>query len=133
MGGGGGGYAARLFMLFSFPCSADHKRDWPPCKVVFRVGNQYAECEKQQHINHHAQLLLLWSAAYLLLLLLPTRQKLLLHGGQSRSWSAEQAKKEKRKNYATHPHVCLGVTQVGVTQVVSIRLASVQGFLRLVG
>ena len=33
--GGGGGYAARLFLLFSFPCSADHERDWPPCKVVF--------------------------------------------------------------------------------------------------
>ena len=48
MGGGGEGYAARLFLLFSFPCSADHKRDWPPFKVVFRVGNQYAECEKQQ-------------------------------------------------------------------------------------
>ena len=31
----GGGYAARLFILFSFPCSADHERDWPPCKVVF--------------------------------------------------------------------------------------------------
>ena len=46
--GGGGGYAARLFLLFSFPCSADHERDWPPCKAVFRVGNQYAECEKQQ-------------------------------------------------------------------------------------
>ena len=25
-GGRGGGY---------FPCSADHERDWPPCKVVF--------------------------------------------------------------------------------------------------
>ena len=32
---GGGGYAARLFLLFSFPSSADHERDWPPCKVVF--------------------------------------------------------------------------------------------------
>ena len=31
--GGGGGYAARLFILFSFPCSADHERGWPPCKV----------------------------------------------------------------------------------------------------
>ena len=31
----GGGYAARLFLLFSFPCSADHERDWPPRKVVF--------------------------------------------------------------------------------------------------
>ena len=31
-----GGYAARLFILYSFPCSADHERDWlPSCKVVF--------------------------------------------------------------------------------------------------
>ena len=36
MGGwGGGGYAARLFLLFSFPCSVDNERGWPPCKVVF--------------------------------------------------------------------------------------------------
>ena len=35
MWGGGEGYAARLFLLFYFPCSADHERDWPPCKVVF--------------------------------------------------------------------------------------------------
>ena len=48
MRGGGGRYAARLFLLLYFPCSADHERDWPPCEVVFRVGNQYAECEKQQ-------------------------------------------------------------------------------------
>ena len=32
--GGGGGDAARLFLLISFSCSADHERDWPPCKVV---------------------------------------------------------------------------------------------------
>ena len=32
---------ARLFSFF-FPCSADHERDWPPCKVFFRVGNQNA-------------------------------------------------------------------------------------------
>ena len=51
--GGGGGYAARLFLLFSFPCSADHERDWPPCKVVFSGCNQYAECEKQQQQQHH--------------------------------------------------------------------------------
>ena len=31
----GGGDAARLFFLLFFPCSADHERDWPPCKVVF--------------------------------------------------------------------------------------------------
>ena len=41
--GGGGG----VLPDFSFPCSADHEWDWPPYKVVFRVGNQYAECEKQ--------------------------------------------------------------------------------------
>ena len=32
--GGGGGCAASFFFFF-FPCSADHERDWPPCKVVF--------------------------------------------------------------------------------------------------
>ena len=38
-----------FFFFFFFPCSADHERDWPPCKVVFfRVGNQYAEYETQQ-------------------------------------------------------------------------------------
>ena len=41
-----------FFLLFSSPCSADHERDWPPCKVVFRVGNQYAECEKQQQTTY---------------------------------------------------------------------------------
>ena len=48
-GGRGGRYAARLFILFSSPCSADHERDWPPCKVVFSGWRpKYAECEKQQ-------------------------------------------------------------------------------------
>ena len=32
-GEGVGGGAARLF--FFSPCSADHERDWPPCKIVF--------------------------------------------------------------------------------------------------
>ena len=31
--GGGGGVLLDSF--FFFPCSADHERDWPPCKVVF--------------------------------------------------------------------------------------------------
>ena len=35
VGGGGEGGAARLFLFSFFPCSADHERDWPPCKVVF--------------------------------------------------------------------------------------------------
>ena len=34
MGGGGGGGALPDFFFF-FSCSADHERDWPPCKVVF--------------------------------------------------------------------------------------------------
>ena len=36
-GGGGGGDALPdfFFFFFFFPCSADHERDWPPCKVVF--------------------------------------------------------------------------------------------------
>ena len=38
--GGGGGGAASLFFFFFFPCSADHERDWPPCKVVFFSGWQ---------------------------------------------------------------------------------------------
>ena len=33
--GGGAGRAARLIFVCFFPCSADHERDWPPCKVVF--------------------------------------------------------------------------------------------------
>ena len=36
-GGGGGGGEGALpdFFIIFFPCSADHERDWPPCKVVF--------------------------------------------------------------------------------------------------
>ena len=46
-----GGVGALPDFFFFFASSADHEqRDWSPCKVVFRVGNQYAECEKQ-HIN----------------------------------------------------------------------------------
>ena len=38
------------FFFFFFPCSADHERDWPPCKVVFfgLATNACVECEKQQ-------------------------------------------------------------------------------------
>ena len=51
--GGGGGYAARLFLLFFFPCSADHERDWPPCKVVFfglATNTLNVRNNKQQHL-----------------------------------------------------------------------------------
>ena len=85
--------------------------------------------------------------------MLPTRKKTTIHGGQSRSWSAETGKKKKKKSGSAPPpparcsfgekkkkkkkksrdaFTCLGATQVGVTQVVSVRLASVQGFLRLI-
>ena len=33
--GGGGGMRCQTFSFSFFPCSADHERDWPPCKVVF--------------------------------------------------------------------------------------------------
>ena len=33
-GGGGGALPDFRFFLF-YPCSVDHERDWPPCKVVF--------------------------------------------------------------------------------------------------
>ena len=34
-GGGGEGGRCQAFFFFFLPCSADHERDWPPCKVVF--------------------------------------------------------------------------------------------------
>ena len=34
-GGGGGCMLSDFFILVYFPCSADHERDWPLCKVVF--------------------------------------------------------------------------------------------------
>ena len=33
--GGGGRCQTFTFTFTFFPCSADHERDWPPCKVVF--------------------------------------------------------------------------------------------------
>ena len=52
--GGGRRCAARLFVfVLFFLCSAEHERDWPPCRVVVFFGLAtntvlYAECEKQQ-------------------------------------------------------------------------------------
>ena len=71
--------------------------------------------------------------------LVANREKTTLHGGQSLSWSAEQGKKKsgsaprptllvrRKKKKSRDASACLGATQV------SVRLASVQGFLRLVG
>ena len=33
------GVRCQSIFPFFFPCSADHERDWPPCKYSF-VGNQ---------------------------------------------------------------------------------------------
>ena len=33
--GGGGGALPDFFFFLFFPCSADHEREWPPCKVVY--------------------------------------------------------------------------------------------------
>ena len=33
--GGGGRALPVFFFLLFFPCSADHERDWPPCKEAF--------------------------------------------------------------------------------------------------
>ena len=33
--GMGGGGRCQIFYFYFFPCSADHERDWPPCKIVF--------------------------------------------------------------------------------------------------
>ena len=106
------------------------------------------------HFSYKLLLLFLTFSA-----LVANPKKTTLHGGQSRSWSAEQGKKEKKKSGSAPPPAprallvrrknknnkikknrksrgastcCLGATQAGVTQVVSVRLASVQGFLRLV-
>ena len=38
---GEGGGALPDFCFCFFPCSADHKRDWPPCKVVFQGSSRY--------------------------------------------------------------------------------------------
>ena len=68
-------------------------------------------------------------------------EKTTLRGGRSRTWSAEQGKQNKRKSLAAYPPLCSfgeskiklrdASTCLGATQV-SVRLASVQGFLRLV-
>ena len=47
-------YVARLSFSFSFfPCSADHERDWPPCKkiVFFGLATNAPNVRKQQHYN----------------------------------------------------------------------------------
>ena len=52
-GGEGGGCAARPPLFFIFPVPQTTSGIGHRVRIVFRVGNQYAECEKQQqqHVN----------------------------------------------------------------------------------
>ena len=156
-----------------FPCSAaDHEQDWYPCPVVRAIHTNiyiYIYASYTTTMNRAGMYMSpnkKYTGTWLLLLLLlfltfsalvANPKKTTLHGGQSRSWSAEQGKKEKEKVWQRTPppparcsfgekiinnkikirksrgaSTCLGATQAGVTQVVWVRLASVQGFLRLV-
>ena len=48
--GGRGRCGARLFLLFIFvPVQQTTSEIGHHVKQLFRIGNQYAECEKQQH------------------------------------------------------------------------------------
>ena len=111
MGGGGGGYAARLFLLFSFPCSADHERDWPPCKVVFfglttntlNVRNNCCCCCLNKNLNAPRPSVVIVVVVSHIQRIGCQPEKTTLHGAQSRSWSAEQGKENKRKSLAAYP------------------------------
>ena len=46
---GGEVVCCQTFLLFSFPCSTDHERDWPPCKrFFFGLTTNHAECENNR-------------------------------------------------------------------------------------
>ena len=53
---GGGGGALPDFFFFFFPCSADHERDWPPCKVVFFGLATNALNVRNNNNNNHGRL-----------------------------------------------------------------------------
>ena len=48
MGGGGGGVRCQTFSFVLFPVQQTTSGIGYRVKYFFRVGNQYAECEKQQ-------------------------------------------------------------------------------------
>ena len=50
--GGGGGCAARLFIFLFFPVQQTASGIGHRVKYFFRVGNQYAECEKQHLLTN---------------------------------------------------------------------------------
>ena len=58
--GGGKGGAARRF----FPCSADHERDWPPCKVVFfGLATNALNVRNNNNSNNNCVLLQYWCSS----------------------------------------------------------------------
>ena len=65
MGGGGRGGAARLSRVFSFPCSADHERDWPPCKVVFGLASNTLNVKNNNNNNKDEELKTFWESIVL--------------------------------------------------------------------
>ena len=105
--------------------------------VIITLGQQY-------NIGEKLLLFLTFSAS------VANPKKTALHGSQFRSWSVEQGKKKKslaappparcsfgekkkrKRKKSRDASTYLSATQVGVTQVFSVRLTSVQGFLRLV-
>ena len=60
-----------------------------------------AESFPREKLRHAPQKLLLLFLTFSALVANP--KKTTSHGGQSRSWSAEQGKKRKRKSLAAHP------------------------------
>ena len=49
----------QTFSFSFFPCSADHERDWPPCKVVFFGLATNALNVRNNNNNNNRQVLLL--------------------------------------------------------------------------
>ena len=46
-----------FFLLFYFPCSADHGRDWPPSKVVFfGLATNTLNVRNNNSSNNHEKL-----------------------------------------------------------------------------
>ena len=45
-----GGALPDFVFLFSFPCSADHERNWPPCKVFFSGWQIHHHHYRQRHL-----------------------------------------------------------------------------------
>ena len=50
-----------FFILFSFPCSANHERDWPPCKVF---GLATSTLNARNNNNNYYYTILYYSILY---------------------------------------------------------------------